>query len=173
VPAEFGTRHRAGVPTPTHSTDFGANPYDTSFNCGGNSGLNSCATVSPSGITSAKYSPSFDSEKFACSRPFWRGVPELSAMTSKYPFAGMTDSGADGNTHFVRLFALSVRRHPARSTAEAPSLYNSIQSGSSPFGRVNDPPLSARNSLIRTAALENATAENNATVKNKPRISNS
>src|SRR5262245_618384 len=93
-------------------------------NCSGN-GLNSETIVTPSGLTSARYSPPAESWKFACSGApaTARFLPE--AKTIRNPVGGRLVAG---NRHLVRLAGESVRNQPLRLTVLVPPLNSSSQS---------------------------------------------
>src|ERR1043166_9989286 len=93
-------------------------------NWGGKVGANSVAMRTPSGLTSARYSPPALRLKFACN-----GAPAtarflLEANTIRKPLGPMFVAG---KRHFVRLAALSVRYHPPILVAVVPELKSSIQ----------------------------------------------
>src|SRR3954471_20902696 len=95
-------------------------------NCAGKVGVNSVAMLTPSGLTSARYSPLALRLKLACN-----GAPATArffpeAKTIRNPFGGTLVAG---KRHLVRLAALSVRNHPSRFVTAAPELKISIQSG--------------------------------------------
>ena len=94
-------------------------PNDTSGTCRGNIGLNSVATVTPSGCTKAKYSPLAESLNEVCS-----GGP---GMRRSFPEAKTTRNAPAlrlvlGKRHCVRSPALSVRYQPPKFTGPAPAL---------------------------------------------------
>src|SRR5437867_8345991 len=94
-------------------------------NCAGKVGVNSVAMLTPSGLTSARYSPLELRLKLACNGApgTARFFPE--AKTMRKPFGGMFVAG---KLHLVRLAALSVRNHPPMLVVVGPELKISIQS---------------------------------------------
>ena len=130
-------------------------------NCSGNVGAKSFATVTPSGCTSARYSPLALRLKLACSGApgTARFLPEAKTM--------MNPLGARliaGKRHLVRLAALSVRNQPFRFTLVVPELKTSIQSGVAPSSSAKPPLFEARNSEMKTGSAA-------AAARSPPRIS--
>ena len=109
APALPGTRYDALAPSATSTVRLNISPNPRSASCGGYCGAYCCSTVTPSGLTSARYSPPFASEKFVCSTPpaTRRSFPDANT-TRNSPGAIVTA----GNRHFPGFPALSVRLHP-------------------------------------------------------------
>src|SRR6187401_3007495 len=92
-------------------------------------------TIVPFGCDNARYAPlSRWRLKFVCNAAGFVLRSLAEAQTSRRACEGMTTFG--GNTHFAGTPALSVRRHPARSRAEAVVFQISIQSLDSPSSSV-------------------------------------
>src|SRR5205814_4085753 len=94
-------------------------PYDTLSNCSGKAGANSDAMVTPSGCTSARYSPLALKLKLVCNGApaTLRFLPE--AKTRRKSFCSKVVAG---KLHLVKSAASSVRYQPPRFTAVPPEL---------------------------------------------------
>src|SRR6185295_17835289 len=117
--ALVGTWNVRAAPGPTGVVAFCCRPYETSGACGGYEGEKACATVVPSGLTRARYSPSLASLKLVCSGApaTARFLPDANTVRNS-PRARCTD----GKRQSVRVAGSSVRYQPFRSTSAAQGL---------------------------------------------------
>src|ERR1041384_7085829 len=98
-------------------------PYETSGACPGYLSANSVAMVTPSGLTSARYSPDPLRLKLVCNGAPGTARSLLSAKITRYPLAAIFVAGI---RHFVRFLSESVRNQPSRFTGVTPELCHSI-----------------------------------------------
>src|SRR4051794_9897028 len=124
-------------------------PYETSGAWGGNVGENCVAILVPSGFTRARYSPLFESLKFVCNGAPTTRRSLFEAKTTRNPPEFRL---VDGNCHFFRSLAVSVRYHPPRLTTLVPLLAISIQSSYELSSSFRVRLLDAMNSEMMTSA---------------------
>src|ERR1039457_2225058 len=127
-----------------------------SWSCPEKAGANSVPLVTPSAITSARYSPDALSLKFVCN-----GAPAArrSLFEAKTTMKRLGPRLVAGNSQWVRFVALSARYHPPRLTVLVLELYSSIQSEYAPSSSARVVLLLAMNSEITTLGAAVATLQ--------------
>src|SRR3954464_8381735 len=98
-----GTKIRTALPAPIRfvTLDSRPMPYDRFAYCNGYAGANALAAVTPSGITSARYSPPELSLKLVCNSAPFVARFLADAKTTRYPSGGKFVAGKVHLTKFV------------------------------------------------------------------------